>query len=317
MTQTKRLNLMFLILVIVYLGGSYLYSTLLSGIEHSVYLDIAVSQLLVLLPAIGYMKLNHRSFQKHVWHRPLKGSAGLCLIGCMILSMPLLAFLNFVSSLMVGNAAQELAASVEGGPFLLNVLFLALIPACVEELVFRGLLFQGYRRHGLWKAMFLSGLFFGLLHLNFNQFSYGFVLGMVSALLMEVTGSVYAPMLLHFLINFQSVCTIESLSQMTVEQGEAAALQLEQQVEASAAMQQSFLSVTVLVLFVIALAAAGLLVLLIRFLAKLSGREDYFAWVTGGGEKAVLSRRRGEPAADLYLAGAVVICLGVMIFRLF
>ena len=54
------------------------------------------------------------------------------------------------------------------------------------------------------KAALMSGLIFGLMHLNFNQFSYGFVLGVIFAAVVEASGSIYASMAIHFLINFQS-----------------------------------------------------------------------------------------------------------------
>ena len=49
--------------------------------------------------------------------------------------------------------------------------------------------------------MKLSALIFGLLHLNFNQMPYAVYLGIVFALMVEATGSIYTSMLMHFLLN--------------------------------------------------------------------------------------------------------------------
>lgn len=171
MTKTAKLNLTFLILAIFSIGGSYAYALLTNGMELPIYADLLVAQLLILLPAWGYTKKEHINLYKEIRHRRLRFGALLCLVGITLLSMPLLSFLNLFSSLFVPNAAAGLAEQMTGGPGWMNILFLAVIPAFSEEFVFRGVFFHGYRSHGFWKAALMSGLIFGLMHLNFNQFS--------------------------------------------------------------------------------------------------------------------------------------------------
>ena len=87
----------------------------------------------------------------------------------------------------------------------LNLLLLAVLPALVEEYVFRGLIFLGYKKRNPLKAVLLSAVLFGFMHLNINQFSYAFVLGIVLALLVYATGSIIPGILVHFTINGYSV----------------------------------------------------------------------------------------------------------------
>ena len=57
----------------------------------------------------------------------------------------------------------------------------------------------------------MSGLVFGLFHLNINQFCYAFVIGVVFAFLVEATGSIWSSVLAHFAINTYSITIIQLL----------------------------------------------------------------------------------------------------------
>ena len=311
MTKTAKLNLTFLILTIVSIGGSYAYALLTKDMELPVYVDLLVAQLLILLPVGGYVTKEHINLHREIRHRRLGVGSLLCLVGIMILSMPLLSFLNLLSSMFVPNAAADLAMQMTGGPSWLNILFLAVIPAISEEFVFRGVFFHGYRSHGFWKAALVSGLIFGLMHLNFNQFSYGFALGVIFAAVVEASGSIYASMVIHFLINFQSAQAINALTALT-ESGAAESSTL----EISSIFQQTYMVTAIVIIGVVAVVTTALLVLLVKLLAKLSDREDYFAWVLHGGEKEALEKRGPRRLIDPYFIGGVAVCIAFMVFRL-
>ncbi len=88
---------------------------------------------------------------------------------------------------------------------------LMVLVACVgaplaEELVFRGYLYGVLKRFtNIPLAVFLSGLLFGAVHLNLAALPPLFVLGMLLAVLYEVTGSLWAPVAVHFLFNAGTV----------------------------------------------------------------------------------------------------------------
>ncbi len=310
MTKTAKLNLTFLILAACSIGGSYVYSLLTKNIGLPIYADLLVAQLLILIPVWGYTVKEHINLHKEIRHRRLGVGALLCLVGITILSMPLLSFLNLFSSMFVPNAAAGLAVQMAGGSGLMNILFLAIIPAFSEEFVFRGVFFHGYRSHGFWKAALISGLIFGLMHLNFNQFSYGFALGVICAAVVEASGSIYASMVIHFLINFQSAQAINALSAWTAGEEESAALQI------SGAFQQTYMVTAIVVIGIIAVVTTVLVVLLVKFLAKLCDREDYFAWVLHGGEREALEKRGARRLMDPFFIGGAAICVLFMIIRL-
>jgi|GEM_PF-164401 len=78
----------------------------------------------------------------------------------------------------------------------------AFLPAVCEELFYRGLALRSLsvRMSARW-AVVLSSLFFAAAHLNVYEFVPLFALGVVLALAMRATGTLLAPMLVHFANN--------------------------------------------------------------------------------------------------------------------
>ena len=89
--------------------------------------------------------------------------------------------------------------------FVLSVLFTAILPALFEELTHRGMLLGGMMTGGnAVRAIVLSGLLFGLMHLNIEQFFFAAVVGMLLAHLTIFTRSIWPAVIVHFTNNFIS-----------------------------------------------------------------------------------------------------------------
>lgn len=123
------------------------------------------------------------------------------------LSMPLTTLINAISMLFVDNTVASLSEFMLEIPFPIMLFLMAVTPAFCEEIVFRGVVYGGYRRGGnkFW-AVILSGLMFGIMHMNLNQALYAFAIGILLALLFEATDSIVTTMLFHFIYNSQSCC---------------------------------------------------------------------------------------------------------------
>jgi len=89
--------------------------------------------------------------------------------------------------------------------FFITVLSTALLPAICEETTHRGLLLKGFSSLGIKKAIILSSLLFGLMHLNINQFFYATILGFIIALSVIISKSILPAIIIHFVNNFLSV----------------------------------------------------------------------------------------------------------------
>lgn len=90
----------------------------------------------------------------------------------------------------------------------------AVIAPIVEEIFFRGFLFQGFRqKYGWMPALFLSSAIFGAAHLDPVSLIPTFVLGCVLAYVYHRSNSVWPGILFHAAINSFSLCAVYVLSQ--------------------------------------------------------------------------------------------------------
>ena len=87
----------------------------------------------------------------------------------------------------------------------LNVISTAMLPALIEEMIFRGYLMGTLRPYGDGAALVLSAFIFGLFHGNVLQFPFAFLLGLVLGWLLIQTGSIWPAVALHFGNNLMSV----------------------------------------------------------------------------------------------------------------
>ena len=87
--------------------------------------------------------------------------------------------------------------------FIFSSLFLCLLPAVFEEILFRGILFESLRKKfSLPLAIILSAFCFALMHMSLFSFIHQFLLGIILALLAYFTGSIVYGMVFHFINNF-------------------------------------------------------------------------------------------------------------------
>lgn len=125
----------------------------------------------------------------------------------------------------------------------INLVVLAVIPAIFEELIYRGIIFNGLRKFGNVKAIILSALFFALAHGSAVQLFYQLILGVVLALVVIRTGSIVASIVIHFLNNAMVI-----IYSYVVSPG---------------LDSQTFSANGIVFAFVMAIASTGLLILLI------------------------------------------------------
>lgn len=89
------------------------------------------------------------------------------------------------------------------GQFLIVTLLLAVMPAICEELVFRGIIYNGFRRkYNVKISVILSAVLFTLIHFSIYKTFYQLILGVVLALLVYYTGTIFYSMVFHFVNNF-------------------------------------------------------------------------------------------------------------------
>ena len=87
-------------------------------------------------------------------------------------------------------------------PLWLSVVLVALLPAVCEELTFRGFILSGFRHSGhKWRAIAFTAFFFAVAHPIVEQKINAFFLGFLLGYLAVQTGSVWPPLIYHFVHN--------------------------------------------------------------------------------------------------------------------
>lgn len=223
-----------------------------------------IAQILLAVPAIIYISCSDRSFADTVGLGNFSPKSMLFTIGLCIILRPVLTFVNAVSmqysAVTVNNTMISFA---EKTPLPVALLTVGLAPAFFEELAYRGVVYNGYRRYNRKTAVFLSAFLFGVMHGNLNQFTYAFAMGIVFALLFEASGTILAPMLVHFCVNASSLLIIYLTRAFSPEAYE--------DLVANASARPT-LSVTFGVYLPLAAVACALSFFLLRALASENGR---------------------------------------------
>lgn len=106
-----------------------------------------------------------------------------------------------------GEITKAFLATKSLGGLLGNILVVAVLPAIGEELLFRGILQKMIKSligssHG---AIWITAILFSALHLQFFGFLPRMLLGVLFGYLLEWTGSLWLPILAHFINNAAGV----------------------------------------------------------------------------------------------------------------
>lgn len=107
---------------------------------------------------------------------------------------------SFVSSLIFESQGADVSGNLG-----LVIITHVLITAILEEAFFRYLPLALLSPHSKKAAIFISAFFFAFLHLNFHQFVYAFVAGVIFATLDVVFDSIMPSVIIHFVNNLLSV----------------------------------------------------------------------------------------------------------------
>lgn len=131
--------------------------------------------------------------------KTLLQSVGISVCGIPI-ALVLLALAAFLSS-----AGADSSEDITKYPIWLAMIAFAIVPAVVEEYVFRGLILGAYMNVDTKAAVVISSLFFALLHFSLGSILYGFFYGCLFALIRIATGSMIYSMTMHLVFNAVNV----------------------------------------------------------------------------------------------------------------
>lgn len=191
-------------------------------------------------------------------------------IGIAFSIMPLLWVINVASQFFVTNSIASSLNSSTDIPFLIILFLAAITPAFLEELLTRSLIIHNFKHHPVFIVALVSGMFFGFIHLNINQFLYAFVMGTIMCYVVIITGSVINSMVIHFTINASGITTLYLFKMVASAFKDIPELQ---EAMANTTPSNSELVTSLLVVTIIALVFTPIAILLIHLLLKRHNRS--------------------------------------------
>ncbi len=213
--KIKAVNKVFLATVVISVIGGILNAYLFKATQNLAYVMI-VSQILIALPSVIYLKLKNINIVNGIRLKKINLGNVILIILFTYLMTPLMGLINLLSTRVVSNSTEQIMGQITSeNSFLFTLLLVALIPCILEETVYRGIFYNEYRKVNILKGIVLSGFLFGIIHGNFNQFSYAFAMGIIFALLIEATDSILSTMIVHFFINGTSVFSLYLLPKLS------------------------------------------------------------------------------------------------------
>lgn len=134
----------------------------------------------------------------------------------IIAVQPLIWFLSWLNALipvpelfsnMQTTQMEMIENYLRGDHFILLTLFhVAIVPAICEETLYRGYVMRAFEKSwGIWPAIIVSGLLFGMYHVQLSNLIPLATLGMLFAYITWVTKSIYPAIVAHFVNNGGSV----------------------------------------------------------------------------------------------------------------
>lgn len=203
--------LLMLVQVLVSLGCFNSLSDQMLEVVGSLLPQVVVMLGIPLLMLLSAQKINREPVSvKQVcqdvgWHRISFKNVLLCLL----LGVCLYILNVFVASVFGAllqqfgyqfNQSDNAFTGYQG--LLITVVLTAVLPAVCEEFLHRGVLLNGMiKQFGVHKAILLSSLLFGLMHMNIGQFFYATILGWFMAVIALSVGSLWGSIIVHFVNN--------------------------------------------------------------------------------------------------------------------
>lgn len=124
------------------------------------------------------------------------------------------AWSSFLNVIHYHGAGVAMPATSKVGVYFLALFIMAIMPAFGEEILMRGFVFHGTSTRSVWFGIIVTSALFCLMHANPLQLVHQFGLGVVLAIVVASTGSIWGAVLIHFLNNFISLTLTTYLPQV-------------------------------------------------------------------------------------------------------
>ena len=205
MKKVARANTYFLIIILLqlFLPVSKIFSLFnITDVRLMLFISHTIT---FIVPAIIYLIVTKQSPKDVLKLNKLYFKDALLIILLAFVCQPIMTFFSLISQFFFENEIGNFMTEIVNSPYIILLLLVAVLPAITEEITIRGVVLSGYKNKNIYLSSMITGLLFGIMHLDPQQFLYATVLGVVLALVVRITNTIFASSLIHFLINGTSI----------------------------------------------------------------------------------------------------------------
>lgn len=291
----KRAGVFFLLLMILQIPLAFLVMFVQYRFPGAALtlISILITQGYFLLGAAVYLWVTRTNFTADLWLKKYRVSSFFLSVVALITAWPMANWLNVFSQLFAKNETNSVIHTVtEQVPVWLGIVIIGCLPGFVEETLYRGIVYQAFKKRSVLTGVVVSALSFGLMHMNFNQILYAIYLGVFFAFVVEATGSLLSTMILHMLFNAVNTLYMYALPKLfdwlAAFSSEYRDIDLEQMLQQTPDKQELLASLGALT--PLAIGGIVLTVLLLKAIAAMNGRD--FTWAYIRGDKAETAKTK-------------------------
>ena len=229
-------NYMAIVYALIYmvklvLGGSSLESASTRDLESTLYQGTVLTSIIsvFLLVPIYWFVLRLRKIKLTEFsgfHRISVKTAVLAAAIGTALIIPVNFVMSYFSLDQLSPETERIFDVIfKGNSLPMLLLGIGIVGPIMEELIFRGLVFNELRRNiPVAAAVVLQGILFGAMHMNISQFLYAAPLGILFGCIYVWTGSILSTMLVHMFFNGMGIILGEIISDQVLTAALPAAL---------------------------------------------------------------------------------------------
>lgn len=195
----------FVIIGLMYLGLPWSETSTVNTLSFRVYVYVVMVLIIGAVALYRYRKLSFG--QVGLQRLPEWGDIGLSLAGVivyMLVSTIVLTLASHIPGFSPDQAQNLGLGRLFGNDLILGFFVLVVLTPLFEEVIFRGFLYGRLRnlQFPWWVSSLVVSILFGVAHMQWNVGVDVFFLSMVACMLREMTGSIWAGVLLHMMKNF-------------------------------------------------------------------------------------------------------------------
>ncbi len=202
-TQFMMMIYFVLLLALYYIGTDWQVKDIMSGL-------VKTEIIIVLLPIVLLLRLSKNDLKTSLsLHKTNPANYLVALLG-VIPALIIVAIIAQLINLIFPFSESYLKAmqkllTADSGTLWNSLFIIGILPGICEEVFFRGYIFHGFRKYGKWQAIVITGILFGIFHLDPFRLVPASLLGIWMGYLLLKTDSIFVPMLAHAANNSFSI----------------------------------------------------------------------------------------------------------------